>query len=284
MSERRYGFRFSAIEAGFLVVSVVLVSGFVFVAGVYVGKGVEAHKTAQLTPPVRMPIQIPEELHTTTNPPLTWKLPKDKPVGAIPPGTPGIAGDSVQSPSPSTQTPAASTPASTTKKTTAIDVSPGERLDLTADKPQPKTVESPQSLLPKRAAPVKDSPPNPTVAVQTDKPEEQTSKTRTAVVSSLTNESLTNTKEAPSPAQKVTRPAKGWKVQVEATSREETAQEIAKALRAQGYEPSVSRVTKQGEVWYRVRIGRFTTQEEAVAAITRFRREGKFSQAYPVSE
>jgi hypothetical protein len=55
-------------------------------------------------------------------------------------------------------------------------------------------------------------------------------------------------------------------------------------LRAQGYAPSVSKVQKEGEMLYRIRVGKFATQEEAVAAIGRFRRDGKFSQAYPVSE
>ena len=268
MTERRYGFRFSAIEAGFLVIMVVLVSLFVFVAGVYVGKGVEAHKTAQLTPPVRMPIQIPDEPRVTTDTPVTWKLPKDKPVGATPSVTSGIAENSAPAPTSSTSTPAAAPAVSATKKARPKDVSPGERLSPVAGMSQPKTDEPPQSSLTTRKSSLTEEP----------------ALSRTTTVHSLPNENLFDTREAPSPAQKATRPTKGWRVQVEATNHEETAQEIAKALRAQGYDPSVSKVTKQGEVWYRVRVGRFTTQEEAVAAITRFRREGKFSQAYLVSE
>src|SRR5215475_8398997 len=123
MTERRYGFRFSAIEAGLLVVGVVLVSVFVFVAGVYVGKGVEARKTAQLTPPLRMPVHIPEEPHASpTDTPLTWKLPKDKSVGTIPPVASGTGEDSVQTPIPSTQTPITSPPLSATKKALTKDV------------------------------------------------------------------------------------------------------------------------------------------------------------------
>lgn len=273
MTERRYGFRFSAVEAGLLVMSVVLASVFVFIAGVYVGKGVEAHRTAQLTPTVQLPVQIPEEPRpSATDTPLTWKLPKDKPVGVVSPVAPVTGGDSAHMPSPSTQTSGASTSVSATKKAPATEVLSGEKI-----------VEQQQLPSAKKASPVKDLPQTSALATQTDKPEEPASSARTAAVQSL-DENLTDTKETPSPTQKVARPAKGWKVQVEATSREETAQEIAKALRAQGYEPSVSKVTKQGEALYRVRVGRFTTQEEAVAAITRFRREGKFSQAYPVSE
>jgi cell division protein FtsN len=46
----------------------------------------------------------------------------------------------------------------------------------------------------------------------------------------------------------------------------------------------VSRVTKEGQVLYRVRVGKFATQEEAVAAMSRFRHDGRFPQAYAVSE
>lgn len=268
MTERRYGFRFSIIDAGLLIVSVVLLSAFVFLAGMYVGKGVEAHKAAQLAPPVRMPIHISEEPRpSATDTPLPWKLPKDKSVETMQPSTPGTAGDSGQVPTSSTQSAVASPPVNAAKKVLAKDTPPGERLDAIAGTPQPKTGTPSQLSLTKKSS-----------------LGEESVSSRTEAIPSRSNETLAEVKEAPSPTQKATRPTKGWKVQVEATSREENAQEIAKALRAQGYEPSVSKVTKQGEVWYRVRIGRFATQEEAVAAIARFRREGKFSQAYPVSE
>jgi hypothetical protein len=263
MTERRYGFRFSAVEAGLLVVSTVLTSVFVFVAGVYVGKGVEAHKTAQLTPPVRMPLQIPDELRpAATKTPLTWPPPKDKPVGDAPSVATVTTGTPVQTPNPFTQE-------NTTKKALTTDFPPGKHQALPpAEKSQAKTAELSQSPSTKRSAGV----------------EESTSSSRTAAVQSLSTENPAEARETSSPAQKAAKRAKGWRVQVEATSREETAQEIARALRAQGYDSSVSKVTKQGEVLYRVRVGRFTTQDEAVAAIARFRREGKFSQAYPVSE
>jgi septal ring-binding cell division protein DamX len=75
-----------------------------------------------------------------------------------------------------------------------------------------------------------------------------------------------------------------WAVQVQATTQEEAAQNTAKLLRDQGLTPVVSRIERQGEVWYRVRVGKFANEEEAKAVVSRFRREGKFSQAYPVLE
>jgi cell division septation protein DedD len=75
-----------------------------------------------------------------------------------------------------------------------------------------------------------------------------------------------------------------WSVQVQATRDAEVAQSLARSLREQGYAPVVSKVVKGGEVWYRVRVGSFANEEEARASVARFRRDGKFAQAYPVSE
>jgi len=79
-------------------------------------------------------------------------------------------------------------------------------------------------------------------------------------------------------------PSNRWAVQVQATTQEVAAQNVAKQLREQGLFPVVSKVERQGEVWYRVRVGKFANEGEAEAVVSRFRREGKFTQAYPVLE
>lgn len=85
-------------------------------------------------------------------------------------------------------------------------------------------------------------------------------------------------------AKKTEKLVAGWRVQVGATTYQETAQDMARELRELGYEPMVSKVQMNGETLYRVRIGKFGKQGEAVSAVGRFRREGRFSQAYLVSE
>jgi hypothetical protein len=75
-----------------------------------------------------------------------------------------------------------------------------------------------------------------------------------------------------------------WRVQVGATTYQETAHDMARELRELGYDPMVSTVQMNGETLYRVRIGKFGKQGEAASAVGRFRREGRFSQAYLVSE
>ena len=73
-----------------------------------------------------------------------------------------------------------------------------------------------------------------------------------------------------------------WSVQVQATTRQQTARQTAQRLRQQGYSPSISKVVRQGRVWYRVRVGPFREELEAKAAISRFRHQKTFAQAYPV--
>jgi cell division septation protein DedD len=92
------------------------------------------------------------------------------------------------------------------------------------------------------------------------------------------------TKPGLTAAKKPEKPSAGWRVQVGATTYQETAQDMARELRELGYSPLVSKVQMNGETLYRVRIGKFNKHGEAAAAVGRFRREGRFSQAYLVSE
>jgi cell division septation protein DedD len=263
MTERRYGFRFSAVEAGMLVVSVLLASVFIFLSGVYVGKGVEAHRTTEQTAALRIPVTTPNEVRApVANTPLAWNLPKDKQTesqSSVPPQT------------------------NLVKKTPEGTALPKERVETAVEKPRPKTEERSPSSPREKALLAKEVPPPSEMKTQTDTEEVRAADVRTAAVQPWPNEKPAEAMKA-SPAQKGTSGAKKWKVQVEATSREEVAQEVAQALRAQGYAPSVSRITKEGQVLYRVRVGRFATQEEAIAAMARFRNDGRFPQAYPVSE
>ena len=261
MTERRYGFRFNAVEAGVLGVSVLFASVLIFLSGVYVGKGVEAHRAVEQTTTLRMPINLTNESRAPeANTPLAWKLPKDKPTEAQP--SDSSVGGERERPSTKLQ----------------------ERLEKSEEKVRPKTEEETTASAKEKSHFVKESSPTGREKARTDTGDNRELPIRTAAVQSRSNDEYEAKKISPLPTQKVTSGAKKWKVQVEATSREEVAQEIAKSLRAQGYVPSVSKVQKEGEVLYRIRVGKFATQEEAVAAIGRFRRDGKFSQAYPVSE
>jgi cell division septation protein DedD len=286
MTERRYGFRFNIVEAGVLVVSVVFSSVLIFLSGVYVGKGVEAHRTVEQRGALRMPVQLTNEPRApVAPPPLAWTLPKDKLPESQPPD-PSVREEEDRSPTnPDTQPLAVPTPKGPARKTPAVSTLSQERRETSEEKVRSKTEEPPSASSKEKPRPVKEPLPGTREKARTNTEEGREPSVRTAAVQPRPNKKL-NEPTLPSlvPSQKPTDGTKKWKVQVEATSREEIAREIAKSLRAQGYAPSVSKVQKEGAVLYRVRVGKFATQEEAVAAIGRFRRDGKFSQAYPVSE
>ena len=74
-----------------------------------------------------------------------------------------------------------------------------------------------------------------------------------------------------------------WSIQVHVTKSSSTARQLAAELRRRGHTASVNKLTKNGEILYRLRVGTFT-QEEAQRVAARFRREEKFAQAYLVSD
>jgi cell division septation protein DedD len=74
-----------------------------------------------------------------------------------------------------------------------------------------------------------------------------------------------------------------WSVQIQATRDYEGAQQMVRDLQSRGYAPTVSRVTRDGEIWYRIRVGSFASAEEAQSSVEHLRREGRFPRAYLVS-
>lgn len=79
-------------------------------------------------------------------------------------------------------------------------------------------------------------------------------------------------------------PGVRWSVQVETTPNKAVASTVVQRLRAEGYEAYTVKVERQGEAWYRVRVGRFASLAEASSTAARLRREGKAMQAFVVSE
>lgn len=55
----------------------------------------------------------------------------------------------------------------------------------------------------------------------------------------------------------------GWTVQVTATTDAANAEAIAARLRSRGYDAYTIKAPNRGQLWYRVRVGRFATRAEA---------------------
>lgn len=210
MPGQHYAFHFNLSEGCILFLSALTSFFLVFAFGVYIGKEVQAYKTAQETRTVRFPIHASEDVSRTP---------------ASPPSLPLVEEHLLQRASP------------------PHGLSPH---------PVPAPTASPATRLRENAP----AAPQPVVSKSTAKPE----------------------------IQKAQGPGSGsWSIQVHVTKKRHTAQYMAAELRRQGHTAAVNTITRHGEVWYRIRVGTFT-QTEAQLVASRFRREGKFTQAFLVSD
>jgi cell division protein FtsN len=253
MAERRYGFRFSFAEGCVIVGGMIGASFLVFLFGVYTGRELEARKTAENTRTVRVNSNLVNE--KTPDRPLT--------------GTEANVATKEQDKPEHIPQPMHETPK------TVVVVTPQRSTERTATTPplipppvspekEPTKVDRPQETLPVLSSKEKKTSPP---AVHVPKETKPTSEAKTTALSH---------KESS---------AKGsWSVQIHATRDQESARRLANQLRSQGYAPVVSKIVRDSEVWYRVRVGSFANADEARASVERFRRGGKFPQAYPVSD
>jgi cell division septation protein DedD len=72
----------------------------------------------------------------------------------------------------------------------------------------------------------------------------------------------------------------GWTVQVNATTNVQQATELARSLRAKGYEAYTVQAPMGGQTWYRVRVGRFTSREKAKELEARLKTREHLDSAY----
>ncbi len=72
----------------------------------------------------------------------------------------------------------------------------------------------------------------------------------------------------------------GWTVQVTATTDAAGAEAIAARLRSRGYDAYTVKAPARGQVWHRVRIGRFATKTEAQQVEQRLKSVEKMSGAF----
>lgn len=82
----------------------------------------------------------------------------------------------------------------------------------------------------------------------------------------------------------VASPEGRWAVQVNATKSAKTAKRLITQLRLRGYKAYLVEVRLRGETWYRVRVGRFGTMEEATAMVVRLKNKERYPRAFLVEE
>lgn len=263
MAERRYGFRFSFAEGCVLVASILGASFLVFLFGVYAGRELEARKAAEHTSVVRLTPaegQLQSPLLDGGRIPATKDPSEKSPAAPLHP-----PGHEVRDP--------------------VIVVAPVKSNDpVSSASIQEAAIPSALQEKPKEPSSHPEAPKEATRKPLTELLG-QKQVTPAFPVRTLPTEKKPAEKETitPSLAKKPAPSSGRWSVQVHATRDEEAAQQLAKQLRGQGYAPTVSKIVREGEVWYRVRVGSFANAEEARTSIERFRHGRKFSQAYPVS-
>jgi cell division septation protein DedD len=87
--------------------------------------------------------------------------------------------------------------------------------------------------------------------------------------------------QPPAPPRRVDEWAdKGWTVQVNATTNPEQATDLARNLRAKGYDAYTLQAPMRGQTWYRVRVGRLPTREKAKELETKLKSTEGLDNAY----
>ena len=81
----------------------------------------------------------------------------------------------------------------------------------------------------------------------------------------------------------VAAPGGGWTVLVPTRIRDD-ADGLVKQLRGRGYDATLIRVLRDGDTWYRVQVGRFTTSEQATEMMRRLREREGVEHAFVASE
>ena len=75
-----------------------------------------------------------------------------------------------------------------------------------------------------------------------------------------------------------------WSVQVNATKDAFTARTIVQDLQRRGFNAYTVDVQLRGELWYRVRVGRFATMQEATGAIGKLRSTERYQRSFLVED
>jgi DedD protein len=76
----------------------------------------------------------------------------------------------------------------------------------------------------------------------------------------------------------------GWTVEANPTRNRDEAEALQTQLRHRGYDAVVTHVQRDGETWYRLRVGRYQNSEQASQVMRRLREQEGVARAFVASE
>jgi cell division septation protein DedD len=243
-----------------LVVAWMATSGVVYVLGYYVGKGTPDHHGAMEERTVRLPVTAPA--------PPEGQRPKDGKefpsfYQALPAGERPI---DVARGTPVTAPPQGATPTTVPRGTTTPTTLAPPRATTPTTIAATRVTTTPTATLPRAAT-------TPTTVVP-----------RTIVPGEVTT-TLVPRPTAP-PATIVPRSAShgGFTVEASPTRSRSEAETLLGTLRRRGYDATMVQVERDGDTWYRLRVGRYATAEQATETMRRLRDVEGVTHVFVASE
>jgi cell division septation protein DedD len=251
-------FEFGWLEVVGLIVVFAGGSVAVFTLGFFLGKGLQESQVAGEDRVARLTIETVEERE---------KVPEPAPEIEPPAPAPTVGLNLAVRPAPSGR-----------RADAAEESSPRPTAQLPRDRPSP-TAEAP---LPTAAVRVRPTAAPPVRAQPTAVPGIRVKPTATPQVRATPVPAPTARAEA---SRTMLGGARGtWSVQVNATKDAFTARTIVQDLRRRGFNAYTVDVKLRGELWYRVRVGRFATLQEANEAIGKLRSIERYQRSFPVED
>jgi len=246
-----------------LLVAWMVTSGIVYVLGYYVGKGSPGRQTAVEERSVRLPV--------TSAPPAEGQRPKEAKefpsfYQSLPAGERPIdvaRGTPVTAPPPGTAPAAAPT---TIVRTTTLPATTVPPRTPTTTPAVPTTLAhamAPPPTFPRTATTV------PTASASGRTESTLPSTPRPPAQSTPTT--LVHTASPPPPVVPRTAGKGGYTVEASPTRSRSEADQLLAQLRRRGYDATIVQVERDGDTWYRLRVGRYSTSEQATDTMRKLR-------------
>ena len=243
-------------ERGILLVAWAVTCGLVYLLGFYTGKGTQERQLGLEERVVRLPV--------TSAPPPEGQRPKGNNELTFYEKLVTGAGDGGMAPKPAPREAPAREPQPTPP------AAPAAAPDAAAPaKPAATAKPAPPAAVPAKVATVA---PSPAVTTGAAKP------APTAAPGPVARPATTATTQPPA------RQTGGWTVEANPTRNRAEVDDLLYRLRGRGYQASVSQVQREGDTWYRLRVGRYATPEQANEVMRRLREQEGVAHAFVASD